>query len=523
MASSSDNEKNILSIFDQISTIENDFFKHLCELPSSSKDDNDKKLLKKLKTAALNFFYIKSFDVTQTEFDSNFVRIIIDLLENLYPHYVSVFEKKLTPDDSELYRNLLNLVESIVPEIIIVLNCIAFDSIKFCNKFIESNGLKIIFDYISNSTLLQNYVLHSTRVESPAFKGIDSTLRYGMGSLVCLARVYSNYKQNWKECNAASIFLNYSKITKNIADNKIYACMASAFVADDEDIDTLPDLKDVIPDLAKLVGKAAKIIQDNENISRNQIELDDSENEIAEVCVVKNEDSSADTQWSLVNLLKALYHLGVHDKLKYEIYYKNHMDKYLKSIIYNGNIFEREYSLNLLFQLCFDKQISQDIKEDDIFCDFIENLSNQKESSNKKVEKAAAGIIWLINKKTNADEKVQIEKVIVKKEDKKTAFIDENIGKHIMISYNRDSRDLCLKIKSELESQNLKVWIDTESISGSSLESMALAIENSFCVLMCMTEKYKQSPNCRAEAEYAFTLNKSIIPLIMQKDYKPGK
>lgn len=52
-----------------------------------------------------------------------------------------------------------------------------------------------------------------------------------MGSLVCLARVYSNYKKNWKDCNAAKIFLNYLNITKGILDNKIYACMASAFVA----------------------------------------------------------------------------------------------------------------------------------------------------------------------------------------------------------------------------------------------------------------------------------------------------
>lgn len=36
-----------------------------------------------------------------------------------------------------------------------------------------------------------------------------------------------------------------------------------------------------------------------------------------------------------------------------------------------------------------------------------------------------------------------------------------------------------------------------------------------------MTEKYKQSTNCRAEAEYAFQLGRPIIPLIMQKDYKP--
>jgi hypothetical protein len=36
---------------------------------------------------------------------------------------------------------------------------------------------------------------------------------------------------------------------------------------------------------------------------------------------------------------------------------------------------------------------------------------------------------------------------------------------------------------------------------------------------MCMTEKYKQSPNCRAEAEYAFKLGVPIIPLIMQENY----
>jgi hypothetical protein len=50
---------------------------------------------------------------------------------------------------------------------------------------------------------------------------------------------------------------------------------------------------------------------------------------------------------------------------------------------------------------------------------------------------------------------------------------------------------------------------------------MANAIEHSHCVLMCMTEAYKQSANCRAEAEYAFSLKKPIIPLIMQSGYKP--
>lgn len=143
--------------------------------------------------------------------------------------------------------------------------------------------------------------------------------------------------------------------------------------------------------------------------------------------------------------------------------------------------------------------------------------------------KNASGIIWLLNNSTIEDTaviKVTESSLKVVKSDEKLPFLKnlstETVNKkHIMISYNRDSRDLCLKIKNELEKDGHKIWIDVEDIHGSSLESMANAIEKSVCVLMCMTEKYKQSPNCRAEAEYAFQLNKPIIPLIMQKDYKP--
>ena len=37
-----------------------------------------------------------------------------------------------------------------------------------------------------------------------------------------------------------------------------------------------------------------------------------------------------------------------------------------------------------------------------------------------------------------------------------------------------------------------------------------------------MTEKYKESPNCRLEAEYVMQTNKPFVPLILQKAYKPN-
>ena len=90
---------------------------------------------------------------------------------------------------------------------------------------------------------------------------------------------------------------------------------------------------------------------------------------------------------------------------------------------------------------------------------------------------------------------------------------------HIMISYNTGSRELCLKIKEKLESFGFKIWIDVNDIHGSSLDAMAKAVEKSLCVLMCVTEKYRQSINCQAEAQYAFKMNKKIIPLIMQAGF----
>lgn len=64
------------------------------------------------------------------------------------------------------------------------------------------------------------------------------------------------------------------------------------------------------------------------------------------------------------------------------------------------------------------------------------------------------------------------------------------------------------------------MWIDVDNIHGLTLDAMAKAIEQSFCVLICVSEKYRLSENCQAEAQYAFRLRKPIIPLIVQEGYE---
>lgn len=194
-----------------------------------------------------------------------------------------------------------------------------------------------------------------------------------------------------------------------------------------------------------------------------------------------------------------LFTFSKSDELKYLVFNDYNMRTILNRIIYNGNACEQEYAFMLLYQLCFDDRIAKEIQDNKKLYYLITETKT----------KDCQGIVWVINNKFNQTAH-QITKEIQ---------IEDN--KHIMISYNRESRDICLRIKNEIEKRGLKCWIDVHDMSGSTLEAMADAIEQASCVLICMTEKYKESPNCRLEAEYVVNIKKPFIPLILQKGYKP--
>ncbi|XP_033729960.1 uncharacterized protein LOC117319237, partial [Pecten maximus] len=99
-----------------------------------------------------------------------------------------------------------------------------------------------------------------------------------------------------------------------------------------------------------------------------------------------------------------------------------------------------------------------------------------------------------------------------------TLFAKKTRG-HIMISYSREQRQLLLDIRAELEENNFAVWMDVDQMRGDVYERMAEAVENAAIVLLAMSRSYKMSEYCRREAAYAGKLNKSIIPLKVEKDY----
>jgi hypothetical protein len=160
--------------------------------------------------------------------------------------------------------------------------------------------------------------------------------------------------------------------------------------------------------------------------------------------------------FSVIEFLDSLYHLSVIDKVKVSIY--DAFKSILRVLIYDGNFTEKEYSLKLLWQLCFEKSIANSVTYDAKLIGYIKSIGqNEDMKKNANLIKYSDGIVWMTSQQSQSATLNQHKANAMKLE------INASSMKHLMFSYNRETRDLCLSIKSDLEKLNFKTWIDVES------------------------------------------------------------
>lgn len=162
--------------------------------------------------------------------------------------------------------------------------------------------------------------------------------------------------------------------------------------------------------------------------------------------------------------------------------------------------------LESIWFLSFDLSCARNIHSHDKYFALLVQLAET--NPNDMIQQAAKGILWQL-KQTMASS-VTINQPIV-----------TNSSQHIMLSYNHDCKVLVQRICEQLRLSGYRTWMDTDDMHGSTLDCMAHAVEQSCVIIMCMTEKYKQSPNCQSEAEYAYRLKKPFVPILLQAKFKP--
>ncbi|XP_077991441.1 uncharacterized protein LOC144445678 [Glandiceps talaboti] len=94
----------------------------------------------------------------------------------------------------------------------------------------------------------------------------------------------------------------------------------------------------------------------------------------------------------------------------------------------------------------------------------------------------------------------------------------DNVGKHVMLSYQWDSQPIVERIKNELEKRGYDTWMDIDDMKGNIHECMAQGVEKAAVVISCVSNAYKHSHNCQKELTFADVSHKTIIPLKMEKD-----
>ena len=205
--------------------------------------------------------------------------------------------------------------------------------------------------------------------------------------------------------------------------------------------------------------------------------------------------------FSAKELAEGLSHLAINDDNKKILGQIGVIPVLIPVIKTSNEDEERACATRALWMLAFDDNNKNKIRQEEGAMDILHELQH---SESPEVQKAAAGALWELEGKTARHSERMA-----------------STGNHVMISYQWDSQEVLVEVKNRLQASGHRVWMDMEQMGGSTLETMAKAVENSSVVLICVSERYKESPNCRSEAEYTYKLGKDIIPLMMQRNYKP--
>ena len=371
-----------------------------------------------------------------------------------------------------------------------IMNWLIYNSIKLNQYFNTLKMIKVLVSFLKDERFLARLYRYNLPILSAIIKNLTKFSRYSTES-----------KKYWnQDSGLIEILLKIKrwcdgdkKDETRIEINKSI-CYCISFILNDYQIETLKEsegfLRDILKDLVDITSiiKSDRYIKrvEREHLLENDIIIQESTYEVG---FLKTYNLSA--------ILDSLRHYAINASTKRLIYKEIGS---IKVIIEKGNYIEILYSLILMAHLCFDEEICRDlINNESIFIDYLTNdFYNSLSDDQTDLKSACENILFLLN---------QIE-------DSTETDNESNDSKNIMISYTWNNKNLCMSIKNELKKRGYTVHLDTSSVY--SIKNVKRLIEKSFCVLLCVCERYRLNENCQLEAKYASKLGKKIVPLRTQ-------
>ncbi|XP_072051272.1 uncharacterized protein [Amphiura filiformis] len=312
-----------------------------------------------------------------------------------------------------------------------------------------------------------------------------------LGNLHNIIRVNNSHRPYYRKENAVTIlerFLDSSNI-----ELKMFSLLILAYIVEEDDNKHLGD-KGVIEFLVNLLKAAVS-----------------TKSHVA----CRSRGLSSLGVYSAMEILDGLNHLAVNDDNKVAIDKIKGIPIITRMLQEEFTVEEQRLAAEALWNLAFIEPIRQNIVEKGV----IPALEKLQNSENPDLRQACVSALWQIK---SGDQTTSVPNQPPKYEDAVSQGAQsQQQTPRIMISYQWDSQERVMQIRDKLTAAGYEVWMDVTNMKGDILHAMAQGVENSVAILMCMSEKYKESRSCRSEATYAYKLGKTIVPLLLEPGYQP--
>lgn len=430
-----------------------------------------------------------------TEFRERIIKL------NLYQTFSKIFNYLIKLNESTYeYKNqdLAFLITS--------LNNLTFESEKIAQENVRNGVVKLALDCLNVNNYLENLNNNQLTTKDSLYL-FDSTIRFLLSN-----SEEPVIKQELDNLRIVETILEHKKRLDEslkkfprMSELKIievrFVCILACLMNDDELETQLNVSRVIVEKLIQMLNETITKSKSNLSMLNTRFYLTYDINLVATYVYARS-------------IMKRFLNISVNDTVKQIIFESNGLTPILK-LLQSGNEREKFISSELICSLCFNKNVRSYLQDKKIMKIIEDTFKNTK---NNEIKNQCYQIIEMVNgtleKRVTVSAESNLPNAILRDSAKTDSCM-------IMISYNSKYRDQCMKMNNELKKRGYKTWIDVEQMSSNLFDDMADAVEKASVILICYSEEYRKSANCRLEAEYAFKQNKPMVFVRLQQGYKP--
>ena len=240
------------------------------------------------------------------------------------------------------------------------------------------------------------------------------------------------------------------------------------------------------------------------NTLENENDLKNLEKLVKIACLDLNDlETLNNTSQRGSGTLFCIYKFSMYSRAKSIIYDESY--ETLKKFVDLGDAREHFYALKTLTQLGFSQNLANKMNEDREFLKLLKKLVNHGET--QEVKNLSEILLWSLRNK-HAKHK-------------------PNKPPSVYISFSiSQSKELVKKIASRLDIKGIKVknveFIQKDFVEFDKDMAHKLILKSDH-ILVCISERYRMSPRCQAEALMSLEAGKHVLALIVQEGFEANE